>query len=70
MSALAEQRLAFLPLAVGAPLGTPLGPSPCGRFVTIPLFRDWAIDLSARVQNAPRRDHGGGEITSHGEASK
>lgn len=40
------QRMAFIPLAVGAPMGTPLGRSPDGRFITIPLFRDWAIDLS------------------------
>jgi hypothetical protein len=38
--------LRFIPLAVGAPMGTPLGLSACGGFVTVPLFRDWAIDLS------------------------
>lgn len=35
------------------------------QFVSIPQ----ALAFAARVQNAPRRDHGGGEITSHGERS-
>lgn len=38
MTALKEQGLRFIPLAIGAPMGTPLGPSPCGRFITIPLL--------------------------------
>lgn len=59
-------RMAFIPLAVGAPLGTPLGLSPCGRFVTVPLFRDWAIDLPHH-QPAVRRDQDGGKVSNHGK---